>query len=199
MAEVRYGWNPGAQRYVDLTTGRFLSEEFVLSTVEGRIAEGFDRLDSMLTAVLDGGAPLDAFEQAFFIELRRAAAEATALGYGGWNQVPPEGWAATSEYLQRESQYLMGFMRDIESGRLSEGQIRTRMQMYNDHLRSRYWESNRASHRSGEFTEERRNLNPAEHCDDCLAAAGHWEPIGTLPEIGDSQCRTNCQCTFEYR
>lgn len=38
-----------------------------------------------------------------------------------------------------------------------------------------------------------------EHCDDCppLAALG-WQPIGTLPDIGDTECGGRCYCHFEY-
>ena len=38
-----------------------------------------------------------------------------------------------------------------------------------------------------------------EHCTDCppLAAMG-WQPIGTLPPIGDSECGHLCLCHFVY-
>lgn len=47
---------------------------------------------------------------------------------------------------------------------------------------------------------ERRRLGLVErHCPDCLDyAAMGWQPIGTLPPIGDSLCRSNCDCRFEY-
>lgn len=49
-------------------------------------------------------------------------------------------------------------------------------------------------------TEERRVLGAAEHCADCIVeAAKGWQPIGTLRRIGDSKCKTNCHCRFEYR
>lgn len=49
---------------------------------------------------------------------------------------------------------------------------------------------------------ERRVLgNPrTEHCHDCppIAAMG-WQPLGSLPHIGDSECNGRCLCHFEYR
>jgi len=49
-------------------------------------------------------------------------------------------------------------------------------------------------------TEERRVLGVADHCADCVAEAGKgWQPIGSLRAIGDSLCKTNCHCRFEYR
>jgi hypothetical protein len=57
-------------------------------------------------------------------------------------------------------------------------------------------------------TEERRLLSPAEHCETdkvhglqgCveLATLG-WQPIGSLPRIGKSPCRSNCKCRMVYR
>jgi hypothetical protein len=58
--------------------------------------------------------------------------------------------------------------------------------------------------------EELRVLGEADHCsteDDpdgdregCLElAALGWQPIGTLPKIGESVCIVNCHCRFAYR
>ncbi len=65
-------------------------------------------------------------------------------------------------------------------------------------------------------TEERRVLGVAEHChtvrtraesilgtstlEGCVELAEKgWQPIGSLPRIGQSPCRTNCRCHKEYR
>jgi hypothetical protein len=49
-------------------------------------------------------------------------------------------------------------------------------------------------------TQERRVLGPADHCPECpgLASTG-WQPLGLLPDIGDTVCRAHCACHFEYR
>jgi hypothetical protein len=51
------------------------------------------------------------------------------------------------------------------------------------------------------YSEERRILGVVEkHCEDCPGYAQRgWQPIGTLPAIGDSACRSNCACYFEFR
>ncbi len=52
------------------------------------------------------------------------------------------------------------------------------------------------------FAQERRILGrpKTEHCPDCppIAALG-WQPIGTLPMIGDTECGGLCLCHFEFR
>lgn len=55
--------------------------------------------------------------------------------------------------------------------------------------------------RGGDYTMERRIHGRAvdDLCKTCRKArnAG-WQPIGTLPAIGDSECGSNCHCYFQY-
>jgi hypothetical protein len=53
----------------------------------------------------------------------------------------------------------------------------------------------------GAKTEEQRVLGQVErHCEVCPGLAdGRWHKIGTLPAIGDTPCRVNCDCHFTYR
>lgn len=54
---------------------------------------------------------------------------------------------------------------------------------------------------NGQFKVYRRVLGipKTEHCEDCppLAAMG-WQPIGTLPSIGDTECNGLCLCHFRF-
>jgi hypothetical protein len=50
------------------------------------------------------------------------------------------------------------------------------------------------------YTYERAFLSVAEHCPGCIDRAERgWSPIGTLPPLGDSECRVRCQCYFLFR
>ena len=55
--------------------------------------------------------------------------------------------------------------------------------------------------KTGSARWERRLLGnpPTGHCSDCppLADMG-WQPVGTLPDIGDTECGGFCWCWFEY-
>lgn len=54
-------------------------------------------------------------------------------------------------------------------------------------------------------TEERNVLGAAAHCEECADldtlgdAEDGWVPIGTLPEIGERECRGNCACEIITR
>ena len=47
---------------------------------------------------------------------------------------------------------------------------------------------------------ERRILGADDHkCPECIALARKgWRKYGTLTPIGDTVCKTNCKCRFEY-
>ncbi len=52
------------------------------------------------------------------------------------------------------------------------------------------------------YIEEKRvhGLMIDDMCPTCMhAVAKGWQPIGTLPAIGDSECLGNCHCSFRYR
>lgn len=92
---------------------------------------------------------------------------------------------------------------------MSPAQFVARAEMYGNAAHQAAQKIQRAAIRRGDAGKtgrpharwERRVLgNPkTEHCTDCppLAAAG-WQPLGTLPDIGDSECGGFCLCHFEY-
>lgn len=199
--DLSFGWNTEAARYVDLRTGRFVSQDYVLSVMQGRLDEGFERLQDMLVAVIDGGAPIDAWQEAFATELRRMHTQLAALGRGGWAQMTPSDWGYVGQQLRFEYEHLREFAADIASGRLSESQIAMRMQMYAEHGWTSFWQAHTTAKAEVGFNEERRIRNAVESCGDCLNyETMGWQPIGTLPEPGQSsQCGARCKCNKEYR
>ena len=128
--------------------------------------------------------------------------EAAALACGGWENVTPSMWGYVGSLIKKQYAYLHQFALDIQADPAYwlNGRLLVRMEMY----KRAEWGTfeavlQRLALMSGK-TEERRVLGVADHCDDCLSAAGQgWQPIGTLPPIGNSQCKTNCHCTFDYR
>ena len=57
--------------------------------------------------------------------------------------------------------------------------------------------------RGGRFAQEIRihSRPPGHHeCQTCInASLAGWQPVGTLPEIGDSECQGSCDCYFLFR
>lgn len=83
----------------------------------------------------------------------------------------------------------------------SPAQITARAELYGNSAWQAGQKLNHAkAKRTGGLYERRVLGHPkTEHCVDCppLAALG-WQLIGTLPDIGDSECGGLCLCHFEY-
>jgi hypothetical protein len=194
-----YGWDAAAQRYRDLATGQYVSAADVQAVMQGRIDTAFERLSDMSKGLADGSVSLAEFQQAAMVELRRAYTQMAALGSGGWENVSNQTWGDIGSRLAAEYKYMAGFAQEIADGTLTEGQIEVRLNMYASGIWGGYYDSERNSMQEAGYTQEIRVLEGgAKHCIDCEDAAGHWSPINSLPDIGDSQCGSNCRCTFEY-
>lgn len=107
--------------------------------------------------------------------------------------------------------FLQKFALDIESGaQLLNGTLLSRSDLYANAGRDAYEEMRRrVMGLYTDATEERRVLDAAaSHCHTdektgergCveLAALG-WQPIGTLPPLRSTPCRSNCRCHFVFR
>ena len=85
---------------------------------------------------------------------------------------------------------------------MSPAQFAARAESYADSAWQGAQRIERSAVQSGDIQRwERRVVGhpKTEHCTDCppLAAMG-WQPIGTLPPIGDSECGHLCLCHFVY-
>lgn len=133
------------------------------------------------------------------VDVRRLHISEYAMGKGGFEFLTPEDRQILAARIQSELEYLRQFAQDLPT--LTDAQIEARLQLYVNHGSASYWDGKTALSAEIGLTEERRELNPAEHCFDCVAmSAEGWQPLGSLPSIGDaSQCGANCNCTKEYR
>jgi hypothetical protein len=201
MSEELYGWDAARQRFVSLTTGRFVSGDEVMELMRDRLAVGFERMKAYSDALAAGTAEVSEWQNAMMVELRRSHTQLAALGSGGWDNVSPSVWGEVGSRLKAEYQYLEGFAKEIADGNLSAAQIEARIDSYAHDAWGSYSDAERISQENAGKTEERAVLEAgAEHCEDCMARADQgWQPIGTLPDIGDSQCGSKCECSFEYQ
>ena len=105
--------------------------------------------------------------------------------------------------------FLQKFAEDLEAGKqLLNGTLLSRSDLYANAARDAYEEMRRqVMALYTDATQERRVLDPgAQHCHSIdgwigcpeLAALG-WRPIGTLPRLMDTPCRSNCRCSFKFR
>lgn len=201
--EQRYGWQPGkgaAGRYRDRATGRFVSELTVRGDLDKYIDAKNAKLDSLTTQLRNREISLADWQTQMRNEIRTAHTNAAMVAKGGRDQMTNADWGRTGRELRTQYEYLDKWAADIASGKVKlDGRANVRAQLYGDASRGTYEQNRRAAAATNGNNLERRILHAAESCQDCIEYAGRgWQPIGTLPVIGASICRTNCKCTFEY-
>lgn len=111
---------------------------------------------------------------------------------------------AAEREAQKQEQFFDKFQADAVNPltEMTPNQFIARVEKYADTS----WQAPQRINRNsaitqGVFKVERRVLGQpkTEHCHDCppLAAMG-WQPLGSLPHIGESECGPLCLCHFEY-
>lgn len=196
-----YGWNSDAQRYINLSTGQFVSAAQVRTALDQAILSAKDGLRDVSQALLDGQISLADWQTQMAQQIKLIHCASASAAAGGWAQMTPADWGRVGQQLRQQYAYLQRFALQIESGAQAlNGSLITRALMYGEAGRGTYEDFRRAEAQRRGMTHERRRLGAAEHCEDCVRYAGWgWRPIGTLPRIGQSRCRTNCKCAFEFR
>lgn len=196
-----YGWNETAGRYVDLSTGRFVSQSQIRTALDRTLDEAAQAIVDVTRALREGWISLADWQTQMAQDIKIIHLASGALAQGGWAQLTAQDFGRIGYELRQQYVYLRNFAYQIETGaQRLDGTLEYRARLYAQAGRGTYEELRRREMALREMTQERRVLGIADHCDDCVAYAGEgWQPIGSLPRIGDSQCVTNCHCTFDYR
>jgi hypothetical protein len=166
-------WDDRSKRYRNTESGRFISQRTAIKLRDaytaGKVADA-DRLSRRLVN-------RQVSVQEWTLEMRRQIKDAYVNQYmlarGGRNNMTQEDWGRVGGLIHGQYHYLNGFARDIDQGKLSEGQIRTRSRMYING-------STRAFERAKS---------------DSLGVP----VLDQYPGDGRTVCRTNCQCHLDYK
>lgn len=199
----RYGWNERIGKtggYYDFRAHRIVSPRAVDAAVDEFLAASRDAVIGYTEQLKAGALSLAEWQSRMREEIRDTHRALAAIRGGGWQNTTPADWGRVGAELRTQYRYLDRFARQIMTNRQSlDGTATSRAAMYVNAAR-KTGEELRRSRAARRWNEERRRLSPAEHCGDCLEfAARGWRPVGSLPPIGASVCRTNCRCVFEFR
>lgn len=197
----RYSYDPRAHRYRDLSTGRFISWRDVRGALDNVLATSAQRMNQISRRLVEREITLADWVRAMQAEIKQSHLIAHVLAAGGWEQMTPARFGRAGREIRTQYEFLRRFAGQIQTGQIKlDGRFLKRAQLYALSARRTHNRQDRDSAQRAGYTEERRVLGQAEHCDDCIRYAERgWSPLGSLPEIGDSECKANCQCHFEYR
>ena len=200
--QSNFAFNAVAGRYIDLSTGRFISSTVVRDELELAMQSSKDSMKIISQQLIDSNMSLAEWQTAMMEHIKNANLNAAMSANGGWAQMSQSDWGFVGQRIKEQYKYLNNYANQIYTGEQGlNGQILVRSNMYGDAARGTF-EAMRLRYQLLEngMTEERRVLGAADHCNGCLEqAALGWQPIGTLDEIGDEECLTNCHCTKQYR
>ena len=196
-----YRWDANTQRYRDARTGTFAPQRTVTMLLNRQITVAQKEMRSLGQQLVEGKLDVTEWRDATREQLRVIHATQSAKAVGSFDQMTQVEWGRVGGKLRYQYERLEKFAGEIDDGAQPlDGRFTQRVEMYAKSGFATYEETRRDGARDAGMTEERRILGNAEHCDDCVEyAARGWVPIGTLPRIGQSQCRVNCRCEFEYR
>ncbi len=197
-----FGWNETAGRYINLSTGKFISSTEVRDALEVVMDASAIRMNNITQQLVDGSVSLAEWQSGMAEQIKLAHTASAASARGGWAQMSQSDWGAAGRMIRTQYDYLQGFAEDVASGKQAlNGQALMRADLYADAPRGTFEEMRRRyeTMQNG-MEEEQRVLGAADHCPGCLEqAALGWQPVGTLDPIGDEECLTRCHCKFRYR
>jgi hypothetical protein len=204
----RYVWSGAERRYIDRNTGKFVPFELIRSQAIDPLIAKSKQLQRQLAQSLQAGGSLGDFQMGMINQIKATQVAAALAANGGENNTDQNTWKKISGAILALLLFFKKFWTDITTKKQPlNGSILTRADLYAAGARGMFEQARQTGYavNFGEV-QERRVLGIAEHCrthgglTGCVELADlGWQPIGTLPKIGESPCRTNCKCHFDYR
>jgi hypothetical protein len=191
-----YSYNNTAQRWYDTGNGRFVAEQAVTDEMRLHQTATYNVLDNLTSQLYGGQITLEQWQIGVAYELKDAHLAQAMFAVGGKNNMTQANYGRVGHTLRDQYGFLNGFAQDIAAGRVSEAQALARIRMYGNATQASYWREYRNATTELIYW----NLNPAEHCGDCVGLAGGspYKPqdLSQVPGDGATQCRGNCKCTL---
>jgi len=208
-ASSPYAWDPKAGGYIHVPTGRHIQPlELRNQAIEPMIARSKQTQRAISNQLQNQEITLAEWQTQMIGQVKQAQVASALVANGGQKNTNENDKEEIALLILALLLLLNGFSQEIQSKKQPlNGLLLLRSDLYANAARGTYEDVGGyvASTYLGK-TEERRLLSPADHCHadgnliGCveLAAQG-WQPIGSLPSIGKTPCRSNCRCRKVYR
>jgi hypothetical protein len=197
----QYTWSEAAGRYVSTATGRYVTFDSVRQATEAVTRRSQANIKALAESLRAGEVNLADWQSGMTRELKMLHLSSAAAARGGWAQMTQADFGQVGAQLKTQYNFLNRMAGQIADGTQAlDGRLVVRVNLYAQSGRGTFEDMRRRIEEAGGAELERRVLGIADHCKDCLReAAKNWQPIGVLARIGDSICRTNCHCHFEFQ
>lgn len=203
MTTIRF--NPNAQRFIN-EKGNFISEEFVLKTLESFRVQNLVEIQKLLSQVSEN-SDLESVYKKVSSVIRDAWTVEFIVGKGGLKQIKNSDIKLLNSKLKDEltlgfsnegSSYgLQEVFNQFEQSEISQAQFISRVQAYGKGSRRAYF-LGQDQRQTQPYMQ--RFLHGTNNCQSCISYANAgMVKNGSLPLPGDAcECRSNCNCTVKY-
>ena len=194
-------WDERARRYRNANTGRFVPWGLIRGELENVVKATTADMKAISQSLQAGAISLADWQLEMMTLIKTTHSATAMMASGGWQQMTQATWGRVGAVVKREYQFLREFAKAVFSGQQKlDGTFVRRAILYGQQGRGTYYSLTNVAMAGRGFDQERSILNPADHCDECVAEeAKGWQPIGQMVPIGRRQCRANCRCSVEYR
>jgi hypothetical protein len=198
---MRLFFDRRTQRYHDFTKKTFISMVEVKARFADALASQSKSLSFLADRLVAGTISVREWEIQTRYHLKNIRVWSYTINSGGQRNMNPEDYRILGTQGNVQNSLLRGFAQDLRAGKLTEKQLRARLEL---HVKANSQTADIArtqSHIKAGFTEERRLTTAIESCKECLLyARTGWIQINKLPDIGQKcQCKANCKCYKEYK
>lgn len=199
--ELRFAWDEASGRYRDLQNGRFVSRGKARGLLDAYTDRISDRAAGLSEKLARGEISVGEWETGMRGLIKRTHAVHAAAARGGWERMTPSDWGRVGSVVKEQYRYLRSFSADVALGVVPRtGALAVRARLYAEAGRRSHFDTERRLMVGRGYVEERSVLGVADHCAGCESAAAQgWQPIGSLPPIGERDCLVRCRCHFDYR
>ncbi len=197
---IEFKFDRTSQRYRYKDTGKFLSK----SAMKSLTKKAIDLVERDLTVVnqllIDRKITLAAWEEQTRNGLRDLHTWQYMLGVGGEGNFTASDRGVLNNKLKKEWGYLRGFVKDINDGKVSDGQFLYRANLYVNNTDNTFDLATYKSHSRAGYKWERRRRSKDDSCGECIFYERlGWRTLGNLPNPGNEcSCKANCGCYKEF-
>jgi len=200
----RFRWLPTAGatgRYQDKASGRFVSGDAVRVELDRFIDSSAAPSKALAEQLRDGSLNVTDWETGMRKVVKNTHLNSIAEARGGYENMTQADYGRAGQIIREQYGYLHKFGEDIANGTQPlDGRLDARSELYVKAGRESYYKANQAAAVDSGLTHVRSNLNPADHCVECVKFDGKWFELGSgdykLP--GQRICNKNCKCDEEY-
>lgn len=175
--------------------------QVVRAELDAYLANSAEPVIALQDALRNGAINIADWQTAMREQIKNAHINAIAESVGGYQNMTPADYGRAGQIIREQYGYLRDFADEIVSGKQRlDGTLNRRAKMYVDAARESYYKSINAKVQAGGITHICSVLNPADHCQECIALDGRWYEINdpTYNPPGNRICRKNCKCSEKY-